>query len=285
MKSKKKRRIIDGFMILLLIIGIGAFAYPFVSDALNNYLDQQIIAHYQAKASQENTKEMAELQEKMEKKNHELAKKGSNPGLDPFSETQKTTKKPDKSYFESHTIGVLTIPKINVRLPIFDKTNALLLEKGSSLLEGTSYPTGGANTHAVISGHRGLPQAKLFTDLPELKKGDEFYIEVNGKTLAYQVDQIKTVEPTDTKDLHIESGQDLVTLLTCTPYMINSHRLLVRGHRITYQPEKAAAGMKKVVQQQNLLLWTLLLIACALIISGFIIWYKRRKKTTRKHGN
>ena len=176
MKSKKKCRIIDGFMILLLIIGIGAFAYPFVSDALNNYLDQQIIAHYQAKASQENTKEMAELQEKMEKKNQELAKKGSNPGLDPFSETQKTTKKPDKSYFESHTIGVLTIPKINVRLPIFDKTNALLLEKGSSLLEGTSYPTGGANTHAVISGHRGLPQAKLFTDLPELKKGDEFYI-------------------------------------------------------------------------------------------------------------
>ena len=121
--------------------------------------------------------------------------------------------------------------------------------------------------------------------MPELKKGDEFYIEVNGKTLAYQVDQIKTVEPTDTKDLHIESGQDLVTLLTCTPYMINSHRLLVRGQRIPYQPEKAAAGMKKVVQQQNLLLWTLLLIACALIISGFIIWYKRRKKTTRKHGN
>ena len=155
-------------MILLLIIGIGAFAYPFVSDALNNYLDQQIIAHYQAKASQENTKEMAELQEKWKRKPR-ISEKGSNPGLDPFLK-RKNNEKPDKSYFESHTIGVLTIPKINVRLPIFDKTNALLLEKGSSLLEGTSYPTGGTNTHAVISGHRGLPQAKLFTDLPELKR-------------------------------------------------------------------------------------------------------------------
>lgn len=105
--------------------------------------------------------------------------------------------KTDKTYFEKHTIGVLTIPEINVHLPIFDETNTVLLEKGASLLEGTSYPTGGESTHAVISSHRGLPQAKLFTDLPKLTLGDSFYIEINGQTLAYQVDQIKTVEPTD----------------------------------------------------------------------------------------
>ncbi|OTN94487.1 srtC [Enterococcus faecium] len=116
------------------------------------------------------------------------------------------------------------------------------MEKGSSLLEGTSFPTGGKNTHAVISGHRGLPQVKLFTDLPELQEGDEFYLEVYGETLVYQVDQIKTVVPTDTQDLQIESGKDLVTLLTCTPYMINSHRLLVRG--IPYHP-KVTDGIKK----------------------------------------
>ncbi|MEX1549854.1 class C sortase [Enterococcus sp. C50] len=283
MKRKNRRRVIDSIMILLLFIGIGALTYPFVSDALNNYLDQQIISHYQTKANQENADAMAKLQAKMEKKNQQLAKEGGNPGLDPFSEPKKAEKKPDKTYFESHTIGVLTIPKINVRLPIFDKTNSLLLEKGSSLLEGTSYPTGGASTHAVISGHRGLPQAKLFTDLPELTEGDEFYLEVNGKTLAYQVDQIKTVEPTDTQYLHIEEGKDLVTLLTCTPYMINSHRLLVRGHRVPYTPEEVSKGIKKVTQRHQFLLWGILLSALLLISLFLILFYRRhQRKKARK---
>ncbi|MDT0901799.1 class C sortase, partial [Staphylococcus pseudintermedius] len=122
---------------------------------------------------------------------------------------------------------------------MFDTTNDLFLAKGTSLLEGTSYPTGGKSTHAVISGHRGLPSAKLFTDLPDLKKGDVFFIEINKRTLAYEIDQLKVVEPTETEDLLIEKDKDLVTLLTCTPYMINSHRLLVRGHRIPYTPKMA----------------------------------------------
>mgnify|MGYP000290799751 CR=1 FL=1 len=129
----------------MLLIGVGIFSHPFISDALNNYLDQQIIAHYQTEANQENAAAMAKLQAQIDK-NQQLAKEGGSPGLDPFSEAEKISKKPDKSYFESHTIGVLTIPKINVRVPIFDKTNSALLEKGSSLLEGTSFPTGGKKT-------------------------------------------------------------------------------------------------------------------------------------------
>ena len=124
----------------------------------------------------------------------------------------------------------------------------------SVLLEGTSYPTGGENTHAVISSHRGLPQAKLFTDLPKLTLGDSFYIEINGRTLAYQVDQIKTVEPTDTKDLRIEKGQDFVTLLTCTPYMVNSHRLLVRGHRVPYHAKEVQKEVQKVSENKRFFL-------------------------------
>ena len=235
--KQKKRNYLDLLMILLLLSGIGVLAYPFVSDALNNYLDQQIISHYQQQAVKENEAVMAKIQKDMTKKNQQLAKKGGNPGVDPFTKKKEPVKM-DKTYFEKHTIGVLTIPEINVHLPIFDETNTVLLEKGASLLEGTSYPTGGESTHAVISSHRGLPQAKLFTDLPKLTFGDSFYIEINGQTLAYQVDQIKTVEPTDTKDLRIEKGKDFVTLLTCTPYMINSHRLLVRGHRIPYHAKK-----------------------------------------------
>ncbi|EOM66351.1 class C sortase [Enterococcus faecium] len=243
----KKRKLLDLLMLFLLLSGIGILAYPFVSDALNNYLDQQIISHYQRQAVKENEEVMAKIQENMTKKNQQLAKEGGNPGADPFTKKKEPEKK-DRTYFEKHTIGILTIPKINVNLPIFDQTTMKLLEKGACLLEGTSYPIGGKSTHAVLSSHRGLSQAKLFTNLPQLKIKDHFYIEINGQYLAYQVDQIKTVEPTETEALQIQEDQDLVTLVTCTPYMINSHRLLVRGHRIVVEPEEIKESLEKVKQ-------------------------------------
>lgn len=243
----KKRKLLDLLMLFLLLSGIGILAYPFVSDALNNYLDQQIISHYQQQAVKENEEVMAKIQENMTKKNQQLAKKGGNLGADPFTKKKEPVKK-DRTYFEKHTIGILTIPKINVNLPIFDQTTMKLLEKGACLLEGTSYPIGGKSTHAVLSSHRGLSQAKLFTNLPQLKIKDHFYIEINGQYLAYQVDQIKTVEPTETEALQIQEDQDLVTLVTCTPYMINSHRLLVRGHRIVVEPEEIKESLEKVKQ-------------------------------------
>lgn len=243
----KKRKLLDLLMLFLLLSGIGILAYPFVSDALNNYLDQQIISHYQQQAVKENEEVMAKIQENMTKKNQQLVKEGGNPGADPFTKKKEPAKK-DRTYFEKHTIGILTIPKINVNLPIFDQTTMKLLEKGACLLEGTSYPIGGKSTHAVLSSHRGLSQAKLFTNLPQLKIKDHFYIEINGQYLAYQVDQIKTVEPTETEALQIQEDQDLVTLVTCTPYMINSHRLLVRGHRIVVEPEEIKESLEKVKQ-------------------------------------
>lgn len=243
----KKRKLLDLLMLFLLLSGIGILAYPFVSDALNNYLDQQIISHYQQQAVKENEAVMAKIQKDMTKKNQQLAKKGGNLGADPFTKKKEPAKK-DRTYFEKHTIGILTIPKINVNLPIFDQTTMKLLEKGACLLEGTSYPIGGKSTHAVLSSHRGLSQAKLFTNLPQLKIKDHFYIEINGQYLAYQVDQIKTVEPTETEALQIQEDQDLVTLVTCTPYMINSHRLLVRGHRIVVEPEEIKESLEKVKQ-------------------------------------
>lgn len=256
----KKRKLLDLLMLFLLLSGIGILAYPFVSDALNNYLDQQIISHYQQQAVKENEEVMAKIQENMTKKNQQLAKEGGNSGADPFTKKKEPVKK-DRTYFEKHTIGILTIPKINVNLPIFDQTTMKLLEKGACLLEGTSYPIGGKSTHAVLSSHRGLSQAKLFTNLPQLKIKDHFYIEINGQYLAYQVDQIKTVEPTETEALQIQEDQDLVTLVTCTPYMINSHRLLVRGHRIVVEPEEIKESLEKVKQAK---------CAAFLLVSGLI---------------
>lgn len=279
----------DLVMMLLLLVGVGALLYPFVSDSLNSFLDQQIINYYQSKANSENEAVMKKAQDAMEKKNKELAEKGNNPGADPWSNQVKKKKlpeKPTKDYYQSHTIGVIDIPKIKVKLPIFDQTNDLFLEKGTSLLEGTSYPTGGASTHAVISGHRGLPEAKLFTDLPKLKKGNKFYIHINKQIHAYQVDQIKVVEPTNTDYLHIEQGKDLVTLLTCTPYMVNSHRLLVRGHRVPYVPSKD----DKKLDQGNRDRWLKLIgilggsfLLALLLLYGFYRWLRGIRIANRRY--
>ncbi|HFC9135120.1 TPA: class C sortase [Enterococcus faecium] len=247
---KKKWRLLDLIMLSVFFIGVLSLAYPFVSDTLNDYLDQQVIKNYQKKAKSEHATVLAELQKRMIKKNEQLASNKTMPEADTFSKKKKIKQKSQKSYIESHTIGVLTIPKINVNLPIFDQTTTKLLEKGACLLEGTSYPIGGKSTHAVLSSHRGLPQAKLFTNLSQLKIEDHFYIEINGQYLAYQVDQIKTVEPTETEALQIKGNQDLVTLVTCTPYMVNSHRLLVRGHRIAVEPEEIKESLEKVKQSK-----------------------------------
>lgn len=269
---KNKKIIIDFLMILLFVFGVGAIAYPFVSDSINNYLDQQIINYYQNKASEENFKEMNRIQAEMEEKNKELAEKGNTEiGLDPFGEENEatTTKRPPQTFYEENTIGVITIPNINVRLPIFNQTSPIFLEKGASLLEGTSYPTGGNNTHSVITSHAGLMNAKLFTDLEKMRVGDVFYIEINNRTLAYEVDQIKVVLPTELDDVKIVDGEDYVTLLTCTPYMINTHRILLRGTRIPYVPETINDLDQVVKFQHNRML---MLGAGVAIIVILIIW-------------
>ena len=129
-------------------------------------------------------------------------------------------------------MGYVVIPKINVRLPIYHGTDPAVLEIAIGHIAGSSLPVGGESTHCVLSGHRGLPSAKLFTDIDQLKEGDQFMLEVLGDTLTYEVDQIKVVLPDELEDIEIEEGKDLCTLVTCTPYGVNTHRLLVRGHRV-----------------------------------------------------
>ncbi|BCP64575.1 class C sortase [Streptococcus suis] len=236
-RKNVKRKIIDTIMVLILVAGLGVLSYPFVRNSLNDLINQQLIRHYQAEANQKSKEEYQQQLEKMEEMNRQFAYQNISPGFDPFSEEAKEIEQ-TKVIYEDHIIGVISIPKIAVRLPIFDQTTEAFLAKGASYLEGTSFPIGGESTHSVISGHRGLTEAKLFTDLPDLVKGDHFYIELGEAEIhAYQVDDIKVVEPTDVSSLQIEQGQDYITLVTCTPYMINSHRLLVRGHRVPYVAE------------------------------------------------
>lgn len=154
-------------------------------------------------------------------------------------------------------LGYLAIPTIGLDLPIYAGTSAKVLEKGSGHLEGSSLPVGGQSTHSVLTAHRGLPSARLFTDLNQLKKGDRFYVTNLKETLAYKVNQIKVIEPSQLDALTIVEGKDYVTLLTCTPYMINSHRLLVRGERISLPLKKLTKKEKLDINVSVLSLVTL----------------------------
>lgn len=275
--KKRRLRILDLLMVLILVGGIGILTYPFVEDSLNDFLAQQMITHYQKKANEKNKQEIKTRQKEMTAKNKELAERKALPGLTAFNnavDVEELKDLPSNEFYMKHMLGVIEIPKINVSLPIFNQTTEIFLQKGTSLLEGSSYPTGGKSTHAILSGHRGLPEAKLFTDLPKLKKGDQFFIQINQKTLAYEVEKTQVILPTEVEPLKIQEGRDLVTLLTCTPYMVNTHRLLVTGHRIPYHPKEA----KKVIQtidrwkKWKFIIWVIGIIGA---LAGLIWWIQR----------
>lgn len=220
----------------LFVGGAAVFCYPAISNYLNQKNQSRVVQTYEETVAAQDDALLAEEWAKAEEYNENLA---GDPVHDPFVPGSGYAL-PD-NYLDVLNIdgvmGRITIPKIGVNLPIYHGTDAETLEKGVGHIESTSLPIGGAYRHAVLTGHRGLPSAELFTRLDELEPGDQFYLHVLDATLAYQVDQILTVEPQELETLVAEPGQDYVTLVTCTPYGINTHRMLVRGTRVPYVPE------------------------------------------------
>lgn len=231
---------------MMFITGFLIFMYPFVVDSINNFVDQQRLEEVQDKMEARSEADKKKRLDKLEQENKKLRTiiPGAGSFDDPFESSLRGTKSPKKEYYEKHMIGAIFIPKIKVSLPVYDQTDDFLLDKGATVLQGTSFPVGGSSTHSVITGHSGLPDKRLFTDLEALKKQDKFYLHIEGKKLAYQVEKIKRVKPDNFNALKIEKNRDLVTLLTCTPYGVNSHRLLVTAHRIKY-PVQAAEKIKE----------------------------------------
>lgn len=234
-KTKKQRRqnILLG---IVFFFGLAVMAYPLVSRIYYRVESSQQIADFDKEKATLDESEIDERIRLAQAFNDSLNNVVSG---DPWSEEMK--KKGRAEYarmLEIHErMGHVEIPVIDVDLPIYAGTVEEVLQQGAGHLEGTSLPIGGNSTHAVITAHTGLPTAKMFTDLTKLKVGDKFYVHNIKEVMAYQVDQVKVIEPTNFDDLLIVPGHDYVTLLTCTPYMINTHRLLVRGHRIAYVPE------------------------------------------------
>ena len=227
-------------MIVLFLVGSLIMLYPFYINALNQYLDQVRMERYQKKSEEQYASQQAQLAEA----NLKLAETGIHFTSDPFEDT--AGGRLSKEQYDKHVIGQVNIPKLAIEIPLFDTTTPNFLEVGATVINGTSFPVGGAGTHSVISAHRGLSERELFTNLPKLNNGDLFLLEVLGETLAYEVISSEVVEPNETSSLKIIDDQDLVTLVTCTPYMINSHRLLVTGKRVPYTPE-----IKQAIQNGN----------------------------------
>ena len=215
---------------LLLLFGIGLFMYPIVSDWICEYNSKEEINTYDQKITKTESKLLRQLEKEAKDYNTALAQKDT---------TKISVVKYDDLLAVTDAISYIEIPKIGVYLPIYHGLSDEVLQKGIGHMEGTSLPVGGEGTHCVLAGHTGLPSAEIFTDLDQMSKGDAFFIHILDKVLEYQVDQIKVVLPYEEEDIQIVKGKDYITLLTCTPYGINDHRLLVRGKRIVHDPEVA----------------------------------------------
>ena len=227
------------------VAALGLMLYPLVGELLSEKYHSDVKTVYTAAIEGTDKTELTAQREAAEQYNAMLS--------DTATLTEGGASAPPLAYEEQLTVGgvmaYVDIPKINVYLPVQHGTDADTLENSVGHVVGTSLPVGGSSTHAVLSAHSGMASSKLFSDIDQLAVGDMFYIHVLGEVLAYKVDAIHTVLPTDTSLLQIADGKDLVTLVTCTPFGINMHRLLVRGHRIPYTPEQAttAAAEKPAV--------------------------------------
>lgn len=260
----KKKRFEKYLIWILYGLGIAILLYPLVSDWINKQTQTTAIGTYQ-KTVDHNKKRADNLYHEAHIYNAELFDKGESlySGKGDFFHYNKQLLLP-----QSDVMGYIDIPMINVKLPIYHGTDQAVLQRGVGQMEGTSLPVGGINTHSVLTGHTGLPSGgKLFTDLDDLKVGNLFCINVLNHKLYYQVDQIKVVKPENIAPLAIEKGRDLVTLLTCTPYGINSHRLLVRGTRV-----KVDLQIKANAKVLTPLTATVVMAVILLSLEFLIVW-------------
>ena len=283
---KKKLNII--VIAVLFLAGLSVLLYPFVANQWNSYRQSRLMSSYEEGVAEKDANGEIDYEAEWEKArayNDALM-----PMILPDSFAVAEASDRDEAYMNCLNIngdeimGIVEIPKIDVELPIYHTTDEEVLQIGAGHLEGSSLPVGGESTHAVISAHRGLPSATLFTDLDQLVEGDHFLLHILDDTLCYEVDQITVVEPDQTESLSVVEGEDLVTLLTCTPYGVNTQRLLVRGHRVPYDAETVADEASNSLFGNSLDTNYIFWVAVGLVLTGaFIGVLILRDRYLRKH--
>lgn len=254
--------------LVLFLIGSGLILFPLVSQYLYFEVAHEEIISFDAGVAELPNEELAERLRLAVAYNSAVDFQDI---ADPWTDIESEGLAEYARMLEvQEKLGYVEIPKLEARLPIYAGTTEVVLQKGVGHLEGTALPIGGLDTHSVLTAHRGLPTAQLFRRLDELEIGDIFFVTTIGGKLAYQVDQILVVEPTEITAVQTEAGKDLLTLLTCTPYMVNSHRLLVRGERIAWEETEATSVIDRTAEIRNP--WTLWLIVVSSILLGGLVY-------------
>lgn len=278
MKKKWMSRLMTLLIVVVFVAGLSFLLYPTVSNLWNQAHQSRAIATYTEQVEKLDDSSNKEMLKAARKYNKELLKKA-----DHWKLSKKDKKKYESLLDVSGTgiMGYIEIPKIDCSLPVYHGTDEGALQIAIGHLEGSSLPVGGKSSHCVLSGHRGLPSARLFTDLDQMEEGDTFILNILGHKLAYEVDQIKVVLPEEMSDLEIQEGKDLCTLVTCTPYGINTHRLLVRGHRVKYVETKVQE--QKEVSKSKTDIRPVIAGAVAGVVVLFIIIFAVRRR--RKYRN
>ena len=275
----KKRLVVTVILYLFLVTGTAFLLYPFLAEWWNGLRSERVLEEYEEAVGEGTEEEYAELLARADEYNRALAKKS-----DRFELTEEELREYE-SQLDMTGKGIMAtveIPVLDIALPVYHGTSEEVLRNAVGHIEGSSLPVGGNGTHALISGHRGLPSARLFTDIDKLKEGDIFRITVPGRTLTYQVDRIVTVLPEEADSLVIDPERDLVTLITCTPYGINSHRLLVRGTRIE-EPEEEIPAVRRTGRISAALMIPLAAApVLLLILVGVFLFRGFRKKKEEK---
>lgn len=281
MKKNKSTAI----LILVFFVGLSLLLYPTISDYWNSFHSSKAIATYAAEVAKLDPISYDQIWEDARTYNKMLAEKKNKYIL---SEEEYAAYEKLLDITGTGIMAEIEIPSVRVDLPVYHGMDESVLQVAAGHLEWSSFPVGGESTHCVISAHRGLPSAKLFTNLDELAEGDVFLLRTLDELLTYEVDQILIVEPEDISALHIESGKDLCTLVTCTPYGINSHRLLVRGHRVeTVDTLSWAKVTSDALQVEPIIVAPLLalgIIAVLLVVVGISDNYKKKERRGNKHG-
>ena len=281
-KASKKNRITAILLVAVLLAGLSLLLYPLVSNYWNSIHQSQAIAAYMDDVSELDDSTYDTLWEEAQSYNASLLENENRFFPD---EEERQQYEQLLSISDDGIIGYIEIPSIDVTLPIYHGTSEEILQVAIGHIEGSSLPVGGLSTHCVISGHRGLPSSRLFTDIDQLSEGDIFTLLVLDEALTYEVDQIRIVEPDDISLLEIKEGEDLCTLVTCTPYGVNSHRLLVRGHRVENQE---AAGILRITADALMIdsrfVAPILAVPILLIVVLFMVLrpLKRKKRRAAK---
>lgn len=276
--KRKANHITTIVLVLILLVGLSLLLYPYVSDYWNSFHSSRAISAYAEDVANLDEAQYEEMWSAARAYNRALAERSTNFAL---SDAQKEEYEKLLDISGVGIMGYLEIPELNMSLPIYHGTEESVLQIAAGHLEWSSLPVGGESSHCVISGHRGLPSAKLFTDLDKLQEGDVFVLRVLDEVLTYEVDQIRVVEPSQVSDLEIVEGSDLCTLVTCTPYGINTHRLLVRGHRIENIQESQTIRVTSDAMQIEPLIVAPIVATPVLLLLLVLLLLPKRKDPSR----